>query len=44
MPTISAVNSNMDLLVNKGETIDLYFGQTSSAQGEKSWIKTNLGE
>ena len=40
----SAVNSEMDLPVNKDGTIDLYFGPTPPAQGGKAWIKTKPGE
>ncbi len=41
---MSALNSYMDLPINKDGTIDLYFGPTPPVQGEKSWVKTKLGE
>jgi hypothetical protein len=41
---MSALNSYMDLPVNKDGTIDMYFGPTPPPQGEKSWVKTKPGE
>lgn len=38
---MSAINSYMDLPVNKDGSIDVYFGPTPPTQGEQSWIKTN---
>jgi len=40
----SALNSYMDLPVNKDGTIDLHFGPTPPPKGEKSWVKTKPGE
>ena len=41
---MSALNSYMNLPVNKDGTIDLHFGPTPPASGEKSWVKTKPGE
>jgi hypothetical protein len=41
---MSALNSYMDLPVNKDGSIDMYFGPNPPPQGEKNWIKTKPGE
>jgi hypothetical protein len=41
---MSALNSYMDFPVNKDGSIDMYFGPTPPAQGEKNWVKTKPGE
>jgi hypothetical protein len=41
---MSALNSYMELPVNKDGSIDMYFGPNPPPQGEKNWIKTKPGE
>jgi hypothetical protein len=41
---MSALNSYMDYPVNEDGSIDMYFGPTPPAQGEKNWVKTKPGK